>query len=50
MPTLTKKMQLENADVAKKYIFRYLNVILINLPLDIFIQSHKHNLIKNLSS
>jgi len=41
-----KKADAENTDVVKEFVFRYLNVILINLQIHIFIQSHMHNLIK----
>jgi hypothetical protein len=47
---LSQKIQFENADVVKEFVFRYLNVISINLTVHIFIQSRMHNAIKNPSS
>ncbi len=40
----------ENADVVKKFVFRYLNVILQKQALYIFIQRHTHNSINKSSS
>ena len=41
---------LDNADVGKEFVFRYLNVILIDVSVHIFIQSHIHDIIKKSSS